>query len=189
MSKSVLIPDTERKYWECELNGVRYRYVAGSTQTVPDEVAALIDQINAMKPVEEPVPEGALWTMTSAGPGWVVPAEPSGGGDVVTCHLTVAWNGDDSVFECTAQDKSATEMETAYAAGKQVQALVTGPYSGSTTFTLCLTNTVVGSVFFGIFYNGGEVPFGEYTYNGMCKARVILGGTYADTTVQIEPLM
>lgn len=40
--------------WVCTINNTTYRYKAGTTQTVPDEVAELIKAINAQKPVENP---------------------------------------------------------------------------------------------------------------------------------------
>ena len=50
MSQSVKIPSNMKPNWICEINGKTYSYTAGSTQSVPDEVASLITQINAMKP-------------------------------------------------------------------------------------------------------------------------------------------
>ena len=54
MSKMVTIPTYTRPYWECFINGVHHRYTAGSTQEVPDEVAALIDHLMKQQP-KEPV--------------------------------------------------------------------------------------------------------------------------------------
>ena len=54
MSKMVTIPTYTRPYWECYINGVHHRYTAGSTQEVPDEVAALIDHLMKQQP-KEPV--------------------------------------------------------------------------------------------------------------------------------------
>lgn len=54
MSKTVTIPEGMYPFWECELNGVKYSYKAGTSQSVPDEVAALIEANNAMAPVENP---------------------------------------------------------------------------------------------------------------------------------------
>ena len=63
MSKTVKIPDN-MKPWRAELNGVKYEYEAGSTQTVPDEVAELIarsekrdDAPAAKAPWEIEIPE------------------------------------------------------------------------------------------------------------------------------------
>lgn len=67
MSKSVTIPSNMNP-WVCNINGVVYSYKAGSTQTVPDEVASLIENINAMTPT--PVPDGAVgqvWTRNADG--------------------------------------------------------------------------------------------------------------------------
>ena len=49
MSKTVKIP-TDRNPWTCNINGVPYSYTAGSTQSVPDEVAALIQQTYGFPP-------------------------------------------------------------------------------------------------------------------------------------------
>ena len=54
MSKSVTIPTFMQPDWVCTINNTTYRYKAGTTQTVPDEVAELIKAINAQKPVENP---------------------------------------------------------------------------------------------------------------------------------------
>lgn len=56
MSRSVTIPNYMTPYWRCNINNVEYAYLAGTTQTVPDEVAALIDQYNAAQPKEGPRP-------------------------------------------------------------------------------------------------------------------------------------
>lgn len=54
MSKSVTIPTYMQPDWFCTINNTTYRYKAGTTQTVPDEVAELIEAINAQQPVENP---------------------------------------------------------------------------------------------------------------------------------------
>lgn len=54
MSKSVTIPTYMQPDFVCTINNVTYRYKAGTTQTVPDEVAELIENINASVPVENP---------------------------------------------------------------------------------------------------------------------------------------
>lgn len=54
MSKSVTIPTYMQPDFVCTINNTTYRYKAGTTQTVPDEVAELIKAINAQKPVENP---------------------------------------------------------------------------------------------------------------------------------------
>lgn len=54
MSKEVMIPTFMQPDFVCTINNVTYRYKAGTTQTVPDEVAELIANINAQEPVENP---------------------------------------------------------------------------------------------------------------------------------------
>ncbi|MBR5948251.1 MAG: hypothetical protein IKZ82_06330 [Clostridia bacterium] len=49
MSKTVIIP-SDRNPWTCVINETRYSYEAGSTQTVPDEVADLIARGEATEP-------------------------------------------------------------------------------------------------------------------------------------------
>ena len=49
MSKTIKIPDDMSPY-EVIINGVKHIYPAGSTQTVPDDVAALIENSLAMAP-------------------------------------------------------------------------------------------------------------------------------------------
>lgn len=53
MSRSVKIPSTPAPTFTCVINGTAYSYASGTTQTVPDEVAALIDNINRNKPKED----------------------------------------------------------------------------------------------------------------------------------------
>lgn len=52
MAVSKLIPNSPDPF-VCNINGVIYSYKAGTTQSVPDEVAALIDNINANAPTED----------------------------------------------------------------------------------------------------------------------------------------
>lgn len=54
MSKSVTIPTFMLPDFVCTINTKTYRYKAGTTQTVPDAVAELIENINASVPVENP---------------------------------------------------------------------------------------------------------------------------------------
>lgn len=53
MSKTVTIPAHTRPDWKCSINGKRYSYQAGSTQEVPDEIAALIEASEDMQPKHE----------------------------------------------------------------------------------------------------------------------------------------
>lgn len=48
--KSVKIPDDRKPCFECSINGKRYKYPAGATVSVPDEVADVIANVNAAKP-------------------------------------------------------------------------------------------------------------------------------------------
>lgn len=66
--KTVRIPDTG-SLWVCYINGARYAYEGGTTQAVPDEVAALIDGSDGAYPpaseaTEEPfkpaLPDGLV---------------------------------------------------------------------------------------------------------------------------------
>jgi len=55
MPKTRNIPDNMKPHWECIINGVKYTYVAGAEdETVPDAVAAVIDNYYAMLPKENP---------------------------------------------------------------------------------------------------------------------------------------
>lgn len=54
MSRTVTIPTYMQPDFICTINNVTYRYKAGTTQEVPDEVAELIDNINASIPRENP---------------------------------------------------------------------------------------------------------------------------------------
>lgn len=54
MSKTVMIPRIGANPYVVELNGVRYSYPAGTQQTVPDAVAAIIANDVALRPQEDP---------------------------------------------------------------------------------------------------------------------------------------
>lgn len=69
--KSVVIPSTERPMWECEINGIRFAYPAGTVQSVPDEVASVIANVYGAVPVPAPAPDaGQVWTYREGGPVW-----------------------------------------------------------------------------------------------------------------------
>lgn len=101
MSKSVKIPETANP-WRCVINGVEYAYTPGSTQTVPDEVAALIAQIEEYPPdplpVEKPWPCGIEPEITDPQDGDVLVydatagvwknGEGGSGGGVTVVHST-----------------------------------------------------------------------------------------------------
>ena len=63
MSKSVRIPSDRGNPVVVRINNVEYIYTAGSTQTVPDEVAALLEGSQA----ETPVPGGMGTPLRAAG--------------------------------------------------------------------------------------------------------------------------
>lgn len=50
MSKTVMIPSTQGNPWVCSVNNQKYSYEAGTEQTVPDEVAAIIDSADNFPP-------------------------------------------------------------------------------------------------------------------------------------------
>lgn len=51
---TIKIPDYSQPNWSCEIDGIRYSYPAGSTQEVPDAVAAVINNYKAMQPQTAP---------------------------------------------------------------------------------------------------------------------------------------
>lgn len=68
MSKQVTIPSNMNPWW-CNINGVVYSYTAGSTRTVPDEVAAVIENYNNMLPkLDEPLKNKLYGTGNSGEP-------------------------------------------------------------------------------------------------------------------------
>lgn len=75
--KTVIIPSNMNP-WTCEINGMKFSYKAGTEQTVPDEVAELIEAYNESLPKEakEAGEEGQVWTKEQYGAGWSdVPSE------------------------------------------------------------------------------------------------------------------
>lgn len=77
MNKSVKIP-TGVDPWVCRINEKTYSYPAGSTQTVPDEVAALIQANAALEPTESSAGAGKFLRKTATGTEWVDVPHPSG---------------------------------------------------------------------------------------------------------------
>ena len=67
MSKSVKIPSDYQDF-TVVINNTVYTYKGGTTQTVPDEVAAVIENYNAGKPKEDaPGKPGQVWTTNGKG--------------------------------------------------------------------------------------------------------------------------
>ena len=57
MSKTITVPDIGRFPIELTLNGVKYKLYPGTTVTVSDGVADLLERLAGSKPKEPPVPE------------------------------------------------------------------------------------------------------------------------------------
>ena len=72
MSRSVKSPTTTAPEWACEINGKVYSYPSGTTQTVPDEVAAVIANLAASEPKEAGNlgSPGQVLTRTETGTCW-----------------------------------------------------------------------------------------------------------------------
>lgn len=77
MSKSIKIP-AGIDPWVCQINEKTYSYPAGSTQTVPDEVAALIGDNAAMESTENNAGVGKFLRKTAGGTEWADVQHPSG---------------------------------------------------------------------------------------------------------------
>lgn len=82
MSKTVKIPNHMKPMWECVVNGTSHKYPAGTTQEVPDAVAAVIEGGQAVKP-KLPKPTPPSWNDLSDKPF----GESETGGDTLT------WDG------------------------------------------------------------------------------------------------
>lgn len=52
MAQTVIIPDNYKPTWKCEIGNKVYEYPSGTSQSVPDEVAAVIKNIDDMDPKE-----------------------------------------------------------------------------------------------------------------------------------------
>ena len=124
MSRTVKIPDNNRP-WSATINGVTYGpYPAGSMQTVPDEVGAVIDAYNSSLPVENP-PETVEQEITriatqiaeaEVGEAVIVTFEFEGGGTATA-------------------SKTNGEIKAALMANKNVYASLTNEESGMTYFS------------------------------------------------------
>lgn len=77
MSKSVKIPAGPDP-WVCRINEKTYSYPAGTTQTVPDEVAAVIAANQAMEPKENKGDVGKFLRRTATGTEWAAVTIPQG---------------------------------------------------------------------------------------------------------------
>lgn len=77
MSKSVKIP-TGPDPWVCRINEKTYSYPAGTTQSVPDEVAAIIADNQAMEPKEATENVGKYLRKTATGTEWAAVTIPQG---------------------------------------------------------------------------------------------------------------
>lgn len=93
MSKTVMIPSTQGNPFVCSVNNQKYSYEAGTEQTVPDEVAAIIDSADNFPPAAPDVD-----APFNGGGGW--PADlpkPSVGGYGYTEQgeqTVITWDGD-----------------------------------------------------------------------------------------------
>jgi len=69
--KSITIPSNYDPFI-VNINGIVYSYKAGTTQSVPDEVADLIDNINRAEPrhADRVGVVGQVWTRTADGAEW-----------------------------------------------------------------------------------------------------------------------
>lgn len=80
--KTVTIPSDTKPYFDCTINGRHYRYKAGATMSVPDEVAELIASIEAQKPkprhYDPPAPELPIPAAGGSDNGKVPKANGSG---------------------------------------------------------------------------------------------------------------
>lgn len=85
--KTVIIPSNTYPWWECTINGVKYRYKSGTEQTVPDEVAEIIENGALLEPrTVLPGKPGQVWTLGANGAGrW---DDLPGGSDGVWEDLT-----------------------------------------------------------------------------------------------------
>lgn len=66
MAKTIKIPNNMKPYYEVEIGNKKYRYPAGTTQSVPDEVAAVIEANSNMRPKENPPKDYEEWEFTLA---------------------------------------------------------------------------------------------------------------------------
>lgn len=62
-TQSKVIPTSQKPFWKCTIGNTTYEYKAGTTQTVPDEVAALIDaEARGRAVAGAPAAEGTVYT-------------------------------------------------------------------------------------------------------------------------------
>ena len=92
MSKTITIPSDQGNYVIVTINGVTYIYQAGQTATVPDEVAAAIENAQAEKPhgYRESWSDELLAGLTAR----VAALEAGGGGGSELPEVTADDNGD-----------------------------------------------------------------------------------------------
>lgn len=82
--KTRTIPTNEYPVWHCNVGGVNYAYPSGTEQSVPDEVAGVIDSLNGLVPTpKDGNPD--RWESYTQG-GWQMIKAGNGGGGSCGCH-------------------------------------------------------------------------------------------------------
>lgn len=185
--KTVKIPSNYRP-WVCNINGVVYQYEAGTTQEVPDEVAALIESNENLAPKEAPEAgkEGQVWTKESKGADWndLPPQEkelPSGGNkdDVLTkTESGVEWKAlppqEKELPSVGNKDDVLTKTESGveWKAPSGVFVVNVGKEGSTSSYTIDKTNAEILAA----YQAGKTVVCNMVNYNGCGTPSIYLSG-------------
>lgn len=121
MSKTITVPDIGYYPIEITINNHKYTLQPGKSMSVPDEVAALLDQIVAAKPQPDPNiadKQPASVAQVKALIAAAIAELPTSAGSF-TVHATLGVSGEGE-FTVTDPDASLAEVNAACAAGKVV---------------------------------------------------------------------
>lgn len=166
--RTVTIPNDYNPF-RLEVNGRIYSYKAGTTQSVPDEVAELIDMYNQSKPVPKQnsiIDHGLDFQKTDADKVLKVNqegtdvewAEGGGGGGSMLVHVDLTFDG--ASIASAHLDKTWKEIHDALLAGKTVSFLYVCEEDGYiVSFSLKEMGFEDGDGYFIEFANGDGVVY------------------------------
>lgn len=143
--KTVTIPNDYHPY-EVEVNGKEYRFPAGATVSVPDEVAAVIENYYKLQPKEKPTDGGALPYVSKENDGDVLTVKDGawttgeGGGSGDAGWKTFVWDMNDNridFVDSATREHYLTTPEPFYAVCGDDMRLAVITYGGALlTYTL-----------------------------------------------------
>ena len=172
--KTVTIPNDYHPY-EVEVNGKEYRFPAGATVSVPDEVAAVIENYYKLQPKEKPTDGGTLPYVSPENNGDILTVKDGawttgeGGGSGESGWKYFTWDEPNytiDFYDNETRDYYLNTPEPFYVTvdGGEVRLAVITPDSGSNHW---LTYTTEGDVY----------SLQVFVYEGLSDGVIILDGS------------